>query len=260
MSKIQSEQFPLVGVALVVGGTGGLGRAIVAKLAANGSSVAFTYNTNSTAAAALEAEHAGGDYSVKAYQMDLMDSAAISSVVESIAESHGGIHTVVYSAGAPLYLRYIGAIEPERMNFHLQSDVMGFFNVVQNTLPHMRALKGAYVACCSCGLDKWPVKDALSVVPKAGIAALVRGIAREEGRYAVRANVIGTGVIDAGITQAGLESGDVPQNFVDGAIQSTPLGRLGEADDIAEAVLFLASQRAKFITGQVLNVDGGWTV
>ena len=90
---------------------------------------------------------------------------------------------------------------------------------------------------------------------QAGIAALVRGIAREEGRYAVRANVIGTGVIDAGITQAGLESGDVPQNFVDGAIQSTPLGRLGEADDIAEAVLFLASQRAKFITGQVLNVD-----
>ncbi|MEX1670535.1 SDR family NAD(P)-dependent oxidoreductase [Zhongshania guokunii] len=260
MLNNQESQFPASGTALVVGGTGGLGRAIVSRLIANGSAVAFTYHSNTAAADSLLAEHNDSGVAVSAYQMDLMDSASISHVVESVAAAGGGIHTLVYSAGAPLYLRYIGAIESDRMNFHLQSDVMGFFNLVQSSLPYIRELQGSYVACCSCGLEKWPIKDALSVVPKAGIAALVKGLAREEGRYGVRANVIGTGVIDAGITQAGLESGDVPQNFVSGAIQTTPLGRLGEADDIAEAVLFLASKRAKFITGQVLNVDGGWTV
>jgi NAD(P)-dependent dehydrogenase (short-subunit alcohol dehydrogenase family) len=76
----------------------------------------------------------------------------------------------------------------------------------------------------------------------------------------VRANAIGTGVIDAGITHTGLASGDVPQNFLDGAVKTTPLGRIGDAQDIAEAVIYFASRRAKFVTGQLLNVDGGWSI
>lgn len=261
MTKKQSDNlFPARGAALVIGGTGGLGQAIVRKLAAHGASVALSYHSRREPAELLAAECSGDGRTATAYQMDLMDRDAIIRVVKAVAETYGGIHTVVYAAGAALYLRYIGAIEAERMSYHLQSDVMGFFNVVQASLPHMREAKGAYVACCSCGIDKWPFKDALSVVPKAGVTALARGIAREEGRFGVRANVIGTGVINAGITLAGLESGDVPQNFITGAIQTTPLGRLGEADDIAEAVLYLASPRSKFVTGQVLNVDGGWTV
>ncbi|NKI16375.1 SDR family oxidoreductase [Spongiibacter sp. KMU-166] len=253
------SDFPQVGGALVVGGTGGLGREIVRRLAHNGVHVAFTYNSNRDAAVVLQAELVEQGAKVSAYQLDLMDQGSIKTAVESVAEAFGGLHTVVYAAGVPLYLSYISKIAAEDMLFHMQSDVMGFFHILQTSLPHVRAARGSYIACCSCGLDKWPIKDALSVVPKSGIAALVKGVAREEGHLGVRANVVGTGVMDAGITRSGRESGDIPESFITGAIKTTPLGRLGEAGDVAEAVLFLASQRARFITGQTLNVDGGWT-
>src|SRR3546814_13983483 len=109
----------------------------------------------------------------------LFRSDSIVGAVNAVAESFGGIHTVIYAAGAVLYLRYIGQIEPERMAYHLESDVMGFFHVVKATLPHVRAAKGAYVACCSCGDETWPIKDALSVVPKSAVTAIARGISRE---------------------------------------------------------------------------------
>lgn len=259
-AKGDEALFPEKGAALVLGGTGGLGQAIVRTLSANGASVAFTYRSRREPADRLAAECSGTGGDARAYPLDLMDREATIATIDSIAAVSGGIHSVVYAAGAPLYLRYIGQIDAERMHYHLQSDVMGFFNVVQASLPYVRSAKGAYVACCSSGIEKWPLKDALSVVPKSGVMAIARGVAREEGRYGVRANIVGTGVIDAGITHEGLASGDVPQSFIDGAVQLTPLGKLGEATDIAEAVLYLVSRRSKFVTGQVLNVDGGWSI
>lgn len=252
--------FPSAGCVLVIGGTGGLGAGVARTFAANGVDVAFTYRSSHDAAEALVAEVVALGRRAKSFVVDLVDVASVRAAVEGAVAEFGGIHTVVHAAGAPLYLRYIGQIEAERMAYHLQSDVMGFFHVIQETLPHMREARGAYVVCGSCGVEKWPIKDALSVVPKAGVLALVKGIAREEGRFGVRANMIGTGVINAGITIAGVESGDVPAAFITGAAQATPLGRLGDADDIAEAALFFASSRSKFVTGQLLNVDGGWSV
>ena len=260
MTASSDALFTSDGAALVIGGSGGLGQAIVRKLAANGTNVAFTYHSRREPAAALAEELTQGGVRAEAFQLDLVDRESIFAAVGAAVAAFGGIHTVVHAAGAVLYLRYIGQIEHERMAYHLDSDVMGFFNVVQATLPHVRDAKGAYVACCSCGVEKWPIKDALSVVPKSGVMALARGIAREEGRFGVRANVVGTGVIDVGVTVSGVASGDVPQSFITGAAQMTPLGRIGDADDIAEAVLYLASTRAKFVTGQVLNVDGGWSI
>ena len=261
MTDVTSQgtaDFPAHGAALVIGGTGGLGSTIVRGFAARGVNVAFTYHSRREPAVALADELSNDDCRLQAYSLDLMDRDSIVAAVAAAAADFGGIHTVVYAAGAALYLRYMGQIEPERMAYHVQSDVMGFFHVVQATLPHVREMKGSYVACCSSGLDKWPIKDALSIVPKSAVATITRGIAREEGRFGIRANIVGTGVINAGITLAGLASGDVPESFIKGAAEMTPLGRIGEGEDIAEAVLFLASHRAKFITGQNLNVDGGW--
>lgn len=260
MQSSNGAGFHKAGAALVVGGSGGLGQEIVRRLVHSGVPVAFTYNSNRDGASMLEQELAELEPAVEAFALDLMDSDSIEETINAVAEKFSGIHTVVYSAGVPLYLSYISSIKPPDMLFHMQSDVMGFFNILQASLPHIRQARGSYVACCSCGLDKWPIKDALSVVPKSGVSALIRGLAREEGRFGVRANVVGTGVMDAGVTRSGLKSGNIPESFVTGAIQTTPLRRLGEAGDVAEAVLFLASQRAKFITGQTLNVDGGWTV
>jgi NAD(P)-dependent dehydrogenase (short-subunit alcohol dehydrogenase family) len=244
----------------VIGGSGGLGSVIVRTLVAYGTDVAFTYRNRRDPAEIMAADIRAQGHRSAAYRMVLTDRATIIEAVETAAKEMDGLHTLVYAAGEELYLRYISQIDHDRMAHHIESDIMGFFDIVQAVLPHLRKTGGSVVACCSSGLEKWPIKDALSVIPKAGIMALVRGIAREEGRFGVRANAIGTGVIDAGITQTGLASGDVPQNFIDGAVKATPLGRIGDPEDIAEAVAYFASRRAQFVTGQLLNVDGGWTL
>ena len=252
--------FPSAGCALIIGGTGGLGAGVVRTFADNGVPEAITYRSNSKAADALVAEVSALGVRARAFAVDLVDPASVRAAVEGAVAEFGGIHSVIHAAGAPLYLRYLSKIEADKMAYHVSSDIMGLFHVLQETLPHVRAVGGSYVVCGSCGVEKWPIKDALSVVPKAGMLALVKGVAREEGRFGVRANMIGTGVINAGIAIAGVESGDVPTSFLTGAAETTPLGRLGDADDIAEAALYFASSRAKFVTGQLLNVDGGWSV
>lgn len=256
----QKRMFPDQGGVLVVGGSGGLGSAIVTAMAGYGCNVAFTFNSRREPAEAMAKGLQAQGRQAITYPMSLTDRASIVETVEAAAQALGGLHTLIYAAGAVLYLRYIAEIEHERMAYHVESDVMGYFNLVQAALPHLRRARGSVVACCSCGVEKWPIKDALSVVPKSAITALTVGLAREEGRCGIRANVIGTGVIDAGVTKTGQAAGDVPESFIAGAMKSTPLGRLGEAEDIAEAAAYLASGRAKFVTGQVLNVDGGWSI
>lgn len=106
-------------------------------------------------------------------------------------------------------------------------------------------------------------KTASEIRAAGGIARSLRldiGEEAEQGRFGVRANAIGVGVIEAGMTTRGLESGEYSEKFVQGAIVGTPLGRLGTAADIGDAVAFLASRRAAFITGQMLTVDGGLTL
>jgi 3-oxoacyl-[acyl-carrier protein] reductase len=261
MTSTQSAQkkFPQ-GAALVVGGSGGLGAAIAKRLGRYGSAVALTYNSRRERGEAVAGEIADAGGRASAYPVDLTQRTSVAGLVENVVRDFGALHTVVFAAGPPFELRYISQTDPATMEHHLASDIMGFFHVTQAALPHLRKSRGSLLACCTCGIDRWPVKDAISVVPKAGVWAIARGVAREEGRFGVRANVIGTGVINAGSSIDGLANGNVPENFIEDAVAATPLRRLGEADDIAEAACFLASQQASFITGQVLNVDGGWSI
>ncbi len=258
-ADVSSAKFPS-GAALVVGGSGGLGAGIARRIAAYGSDVALTYNTRRERGEALASELRTDGRKAGAYAVDLTKQASVIALVEDVVREFGTLHTVVFAAGPAFALRYISQTDPATMEHHLASDIMGFFHITQAALPHLRKTRGSLVACCTCGFDRWPVKDAISVVPKSGVWAIARGVAREEGRFGVRANVIGTGVINAGSSVDGLANGNVPSNFIEDAAAATPLRRLGEADDIAEAVCFLASRQASFITGQLLNVDGGWSV
>lgn len=247
------------GVALVTGGTGGLGSAVCRMLAARGSDIAFTFRSNRDAADALIAELEAQDTMVATAQLDLTDADAVAGIVEGLDEL-GGIHTLVHAAGPTVPQVHLSGVEPATFADHVQAEVGAFFNVVQPALPSLRGHRGCIVAVTSAATDRYAVRDGLSAGPKAAIESLVRGLAAEEGRYGVRANAVGPGMLTDGMARRLIADGQYSESDLDVATRNIALRRFGSALDVAEAVCFLASDRAGYISGQVLNVDGGYSV
>ena len=164
----------------------------------------------------------------------------------------------MHAAGPHVPMTHLSGIDPEAMARQLGEDAGGFFNVVRPALEHLRAVEGSIVAVTTAATTRFPVRDGLSSAPKAAVEALVRALAVEEGRYGVRANCVGPGMLTDGMAQRLIESGDLDDRALDAARANIPLRRFGIAHDIAEAVCFLASSRAGFISGQKLDVDGGY--
>jgi NAD(P)-dependent dehydrogenase (short-subunit alcohol dehydrogenase family) len=190
-------------------------------------------------------------------QVDHADSAAMKAFVDAAAARFGRVHSVVYAAGPHLPLKFVNAITPQEWKSVFDADVNGAFNLVWASLPHLKAGGGgALAAVITAAVEKVPLRDICSAAPKAAIEMLFRGVALEEGRFGIRANCVGPGFIDAGLGRELLSKPGL-EGFTEGLRKMLPLKRFGEARDIAEAVVFLLSDRAKYITGQSLAVDGG---
>ena len=248
------------GVAIVTGGSGGIGAAVCRLLAARGSDVAFTYRSNEEAASAVVADIEGAGRRAHAAAVDITDDGAVTAFVDREAEEWGAVHSAISAAGPYVPMRYVSQIEPEVFLDKVTVDLVGAFNFVHAVLSHLRASQGALVAVTSMAVRRYPVKDSLSAVPKGGVEALIRAVAAEEGRYGVRANSVGPGMMAAGMYHELVDQGDFSEELLSAAIDSIALGRAGTAEDIAEAVCFLASDRAAYITGQTLDVDGGYKI
>ena len=166
-------------------------------------------------------------------------------------------------------MTHLSTVSPVAMAAQLQADAAGFFAVVQPALPHLRAAAagsgaggsgagGSVVAVTTAATSRFPVRDGLSSAPKAAVEAMVRALAVEEGRYGVRVNAVGPGMLTDGMAARLIGSGELSDEALEITRRNIPLGRFGSADDVAEAVCFLASDRAGFVSGQKLDVDGGY--
>jgi len=250
-------EFP-EGAAVVIGGSGGIGRAVCVKLAECGCDVAFTYQKN--LAAANETAEMIKALGQRAYvqQLDLTDDVATQQFYAEAASEFSRLHSLIVATGADIRMSYLAEVEVDEWRQTILNDVVGFFIAVKFIIPHLRAGGGgSIVGLSSAAIVRHAPLDILSTGPKGSVESMVRAIAREEGRSNIRANCVALGVIDIGLMDRVWDQ--LPPKTAETWRTGTPLRRIGTAQEAAEAIVFLASSRSSFTTGQRLVLDGGYS-
>jgi 3-oxoacyl-[acyl-carrier protein] reductase len=253
-----AELFP-DGAVLVVGGSGGVGQAVCLEFARAGTNVALTYHKKKNVAEALAAKIDAMGRKATIHQLTLGEAARVDAVVAEAAQAHGRLHTVLVGAATLTTQVLISEMSREQWETVVNQDLNGFYNVVRATLSRFKEWGGgSYVHLGSGGHLRWPDRDVMSVAPKAAIEALITGIAKEEGRYNIRANTVLLGVIEAGMFLELTRQGVFDAHWVAEVQKNLALKRWGKPEEVAHACVFLASNRAAYVTGQRIAVAGGY--
>ena len=237
--------------ALVTGGSRGIGRAICMELAKHGASVAFAYAGNETAASETLALLLGLGVSAKAYRCNVADFTATEQLAKDVTADFGGIDLLINNAGATRDKLCMRMTEADFDDI-IAIDLKGAFNLIRHTsAAFVRKRAGRIVNITSdAGLMGNP-GQANYAAAKAGLVGLTKTVAKELGGRGITCNAVSPGFIRTDMTAA------LNAQILESAEQFIPLKRIGNPEDVAKAVAFLCSDDAGYITGQVLQVDGG---
>lgn len=244
-------------VAIVTGGSRGIGEAIVIKLAEQGANVAFSYVSDSSAekAKAIEDRFNATGVKVKGYKSNAGVFAECEAFVNEVLKDFGQIDICVNNAGISkdnLLLRLTAEQWDEVMDINLKS----VFNMTKQVIrPMMKAKSGSIINMSSIIGVRGNAGQSSYAASKAGIIGFTKSVAHELGSRNIRCNAIAPGFIETDMTHY-LKDGAAADEFM----KKIPLGKFGKGEDVANAVLYLASDMGQYVTGQVINVCGGLNI
>jgi 2-hydroxycyclohexanecarboxyl-CoA dehydrogenase len=238
-------------VALVTGGAGGIGSATASRLAAEGARVAVC-DLVAEATRELAADLGG-----LGLELDVRSDESIAAAVAATERKLGPIDVLVNNAGIGGEL-FFGQTPPEVWDNLLAVNLRGVLAVTHAVLPGMQERGGGSIV--NVASEAGRVGSQLAVVysaTKAGVIGFTKALARESARFGVRVNAVAPGPIDTPMVRAADAFGEIGQRMVQGMIDSTAMKRLGEPDEVAAAIAYLASDEAAYVTGETVGVSGG---
>jgi 3-oxoacyl-[acyl-carrier protein] reductase len=238
------------GVAIVTGGSRGLGRAVVRVLAAAGMRVVFTYRQDAAAAAEVVAAGPGG--SLTAEPLDVRDAAACVALVEQVADRAGRIDLLVNNAGV-IRDNPLTNLDEEDLRVVLDTNVTGTFNMSRAVAPYLISQRrGKIINISSVAGEKGGRGQTNYAASKGAINAFTRSLAVELAPRGITVNAVAPGVIDTEMSR------EVRERAGETVLSRILLRRIGRPEEVAYAVWFLASRYADYVTGEILHVDGGF--
>ena len=241
-------------VAFVTGGSRGIGRAVVRRLAAEGYAVGIDYLQTEEQARALEAELLAQGQNALAVQADVADREAITAAIRRVEAEFGPVTALVNNAGIAEQHQFQD-ITDAFWHRIFAVNVDGAFHTIQAVLPRMIHEKaGAIVNISSIWGQRGASCEAAYSATKSAVIGLTRSLAMELAPSGIRVNCVAPGVIRTDMTEV------LGENTLSSLAEETPLGCIGAPEEVAKAVYFLASGEASFITGQVLGVNGGFVI
>jgi 3-oxoacyl-[acyl-carrier protein] reductase len=238
-------------VALITGGSMGIGTAISLNSAQNGADVALTYRRHEQEALDIVEKISGMGRNAKAYKVDVSEFDAVQNLVNQVVQEFGHVDILINNAG----MNWDGVVwkmTEEQWDKVIDVDLKGTFNFIRAVAPLFREQKsGKIINITSINGLRGKFGQSNYSAAKAGTIGLTKTVAREMGKYNVNVNSVAPGMILTDMFK------DLPEEFKQKAADETVFNRLGDPDDVAHIVTFLASDKSRHITGEVIKVDGG---